>query len=77
VFDGDFPGYGLYRAAVFRDHTIDRVIDSGVHQIGPHELVITAPGLWGTVATAVDLVLFDEASGNSTSLARLVVPAAR
>lgn len=77
VFDGDFPGNGLYRAAVFRDHTIERVINAGVHQTGPHELVITAPGLWGAVATAVDLVLFDEATGNSTSLARLVIPAAR
>jgi hypothetical protein len=74
VFDGDFPGHGPYRALVFRDRTFDRLIDAGVYQTGPHELVINTPGLSEWRSQPVDLVILDETRGDSTTLDRLVVP---
>ena len=74
VFEGDFPPSGLYKAALIRNNTIEAVIEGGVYRSGAHELVISSPELQDAAGGDMDLLVVDEASGWSTTLARLVIP---
>jgi len=73
-FEGNFPASGLYKAALVRNNRIDALLDAGVYQTGPHELVITAPSLQQAAGGDIDLVILDGETGAATTLARFAVP---
>lgn len=73
-FEGNFPPSGLYKAALVRNNRIDALLEAGVYQTGPHELVIVAPALQQAAGGDIDLVILDGETGASTTLTRFVVP---
>lgn len=73
-FEGDFPASGLYKAALVRNNRIEALLEEGVYQVGPHELVISSPQLQHAEGGDIDLVILDGATGASTTLARFIVP---
>lgn len=73
-FDGHFPSSGLYKAALVRGDRIEAVLESGVYQTGPREVLINWPALHNAAGGDVDLVILDGETGASTTLARFVVP---
>jgi hypothetical protein len=73
-FEGNFPGSGLYKAALIRSNRIETVLESGVYQTGPREVLINWPALHNAAGGDVDLVILDGETGASTTLARLAVP---
>lgn len=74
VFDGEFPEGAFYKAALIRGHRVEALIEGGIYRTSPHELVISSPDLQGAAGGDMDLLLFDQASGRSTTLARLTLP---
>ena len=74
VFDGTFPASGSYKAVLVRNNRIEAVLEDGVYQTGPHELLISSPQLQNAGGGDMDLVILDGATGASTTLARFVVP---
>jgi hypothetical protein len=73
-FEGNFPASGLYKAALVRNNRIDALLEAGVYQTGPHELVITSPALQQAAGGDIDLVILDGETGASTTLGRFAVP---
>jgi len=72
-FEGDFPASGLYKAVLVRSNRIEAVLESGVYQTGPREVLVNWPALHNAGGD-VDLVILDGETGASTTLARLAVP---
>ena len=57
-----------------RLHAYGTNIEGGVYRSGPHELIISSPELQGAAGGDTDLLVVDETSGWSSTLARLSVP---
>ena len=74
VFDAELPASGYYRAAILRGGAIDTVLDAGVYQTGPHELTVISPHLGGADGSTVDLVVFEQFRGASSTAVRLSLP---
>ena len=73
-FDGNFPASGLYRAALVRSSRVEAVLDAGVYQVGPREVMINWAAMQNAVGGDVDLVILDGETGASTTFARFAVP---
>ena len=74
VFDAELPASGYYRAAILRGGAIDAVLDAGVYQTGRRELTVISPHLGGADGSTVDLVVFEQFRGASSTAVRLSLP---
>jgi hypothetical protein len=74
VFDAELPASGYYRAAILRGGAIDAVLDAGVYQTGRRELTVISPHLGGADGSTVDLVVFEQFQGASSTAVRLSLP---
>jgi hypothetical protein len=69
ALDGQFPASGLFRLAFLRGDRIVHLMEGGVVASGPGELSFVAPSLGPDGAGVVDLLLQEELSSWSTTLA--------
>jgi hypothetical protein len=74
AIDGDVLTDGAYRAVVFRADLPEGTEDTGAYASGAHELIVSSPGLARSAGHPVDVVVFDYASGRSSTLARVSLP---
>lgn len=77
IFDADLPSGGFYRGAILRGGAVEAVLDAGVSQAGPHELIVILPPLNRAAGGTVDLVLVDQFGQVSSTVPRLPLPPAR
>jgi hypothetical protein len=74
VFDAELPASGLYRAAILRGGAVDAVLDAGVYQTGPRELTVMSPEFGRADGSTVDMVVFEQFRGASSTAVRLSLP---
>jgi hypothetical protein len=74
VFDAELPASGYYRAAILRGGAVDAVLEAGVYQTGPRELTVMSPDLGRADDSTIDLVVFEQFRGASSTAVRLSLP---
>jgi len=74
VLDAELPASGYYRAAIVRGGAADAVLHAWVDQTGPRELTVSASDLGRADGPTVDLVVFEQFRGASSTVVRLSLP---
>ena len=74
VLDAELPASGYYRAAILRGGSTDAVLDAVVYQTGARDLMVFSPDLGRTDGRTIDLVVFEQFRGASSTVVRLNLP---
>jgi len=74
VFDAELAAGGIYRGAILRGGAVDTLLDAGVYQTGPDELTVISTDLGRADGSTLDLVVFEQSRGASSTAVRLSLP---
>lgn len=75
AFDGEFPEQGRYSVALLSGASVVKHLKTGGYTSGRREFHITSEQMSDVAGRTLDVLVHDHASGRSSTLARVAIPA--